>query len=185
MPDCLLNVNPSLLAGGVIIRRLRDVDPCAVGQATEVLQVAHRRPDGSLAPRFEHGRLFDELYDSVHAQRPGQARFFVALDTATNRVVGVAGYRQAWCSAFGWELSYAGVHPDWQGRGIGQAMIVARLRSIQGEGSEGDFVLVRAARPATFRRMGFSPCMGDPHLLVGKVGAIALSQHPAGASVPP
>ncbi len=174
MLDGKTSSDPGMLAGPVpiAIRRLRDAGPSAIGQAVAVLQASHLRPDGILAPRYEQGRLFDELYDSVHARTQGQAQFFVAQTVEGGRVVGVAGYRQTWCSAFGWELSYAGVHPDWQGRGIGQALIRVRLTGIQAEASEGDFVIVRAARPETYRRMGFSLCMGDPHLLVGRVGAL-------------
>ncbi|AWJ83350.1 hypothetical protein TSH58p_07295 [Azospirillum sp. TSH58] len=174
MLDGIANPFLEQVAGPVPItlRRLRDAGPSAIGQAVAVLQASHIRPDGSLARRYEQGRLFDELYDSVHARTAGQARFYVAQTAEGGRVVGVAGYRQAWCSAFGWELSYAGVHPDWQGRGIGQALIRIRLSGIRLEGSDGDFVIVRAARPETYRRMGFSPCMGDPNLLVGKVGAL-------------
>lgn len=172
MRDTSVMPDPALLTMGVVLRPVRQVcERDVLVQAVDVLQAAHRRDDGSVPERFDRGRLFDQLYDSLHCRTAERPRFWVAQADGT--VVGVAGYRRAWCSGFGWELAYAGVRPEWQGLGLGRALIRARLVAIASEGQAGDFVLVRSVRPATFQRLGFSPCPGDPKLMVGRVGALA------------
>ena len=142
-------------------------------QAVAVLQDANAQPGGLLKPRFAWGPLWDQLYDSLHAQHGhNRPRFFVAMD-ADNTVVGVGGYKPAWCSAFGWELAYGAVRPEWQGRGVGLALLHARLTAIAAEGSPGDFVQVMSRRPRTFRRLGFRSVLdGEASLMLGTVGSV-------------
>lgn len=136
----------------------------------DVIQAAHRRPDGSVAPRFERAALLDQLHDSVRATRRDRPRFVLAL-AGNDAVVGVGGYRPAWCSGFGWELAYGAVLPLWQGRGVGRALLPQRLDAIAAGGKPGDFVLATTRRPATFERLGFRRASsGDPVLMIGTVG---------------
>lgn len=145
----------------------------------DVIQAAHRRPDGSVAPRFERGALLDQLHDSVRVTRRDRPRFLLAL-AGNDAVVGVGGYKPAWCSGFGWELAYGAVLPLWQGRGVGLALLRARLDAIARAGAPGDFILARSGRPSTFIRLGFRQVSAsDPLLLIGTVGMPLPAVQPA------
>ncbi|WP_431856621.1 GNAT family N-acetyltransferase [Azospirillum sp.] len=138
-------------------------------QVVEVIQAAHRRSDGTLPERFLSPALFDQVYDGVYSVIRDRARFLVAL--ADGAVIGVGGYRPAWCSGHGWELAYGAVLPAWQGIGVGMALLRARLDAIAQAGSTGDFIIARSGRPSTFIRLGFRQVsVSDPLLLVGTVG---------------
>jgi len=138
-------------------------------QAVHVIQAAHRRSDGSLPERFLTPALFDQVYDGVYSVIRDRARFLVAV--ADGAVIGVGGYRPAWCSGHGWELAYGAVLPSWQGIGVGMALLRARLDAIAQAGSAGDFIVARSSRPSTFIRLGFRQVSAtDPLLLMGTVG---------------
>jgi len=138
-------------------------------QVVGVIQAAHRRSDGSVSERFLPLALFDQVYDGVYSTIRDRARFLVAL--SGGEVIGVGGYKPAWCSGHGWELAYGAVRPEWQRRGVGMALLRARLDAIASAGTAGDFIVARSSRPSTFIRLGFrqvSP--SDPLLLMGTVG---------------
>ena len=67
------------------------------------------------------------------------------------RVVGAAGVRRVHSLSRGWLVSNVAVHPDWQGRGIGRAMLEAALDFARGYGGAWVVLQVRDDNQAARR----------------------------------
>ena len=72
------------------------------------------------------------LLDSLSLPGEGMMPGFVWFESG--RVVGTASVRRVQAFAGGWLISNVAVHPDWQGQGIGRALLEASLDFAQDHG---------------------------------------------------
>lgn len=81
------------------------------------------------------------LIDSLSLPGEGMMPGFVWRDGG--RVVGTASVRRIHTFRFGWLISNVAVHPDWQGRGIGRALMEAALDYARDNGASWVVLQVR------------------------------------------
>lgn len=157
------------LTRNISIRKLARDD---VPEVIDLLQACHRRPDGTMPPRYSESALRRMLYDATAAICPHGSNVLVAL--ADEDIIGVVAYRSAFISALGWEIAYWGTSPSHQGYGVGGRLLDAALTQIRQGAGPDHFVLVRTAHPAAFARRGFHPLPEDAALMRAQVRGLRL-----------
>jgi ribosomal protein S18 acetylase RimI-like enzyme len=96
------------------------------------------------------------LSDSLALPGEGMMPGFVWLEGG--RVVGTASIRRVHPSSSGWLISNVAVHPDWQGQGIGRALLEASLDYAQNYGGTWVVLQVRdnnAVARGMYKNLGF------------------------------
>ncbi|CAO3428780.1 GNAT family N-acetyltransferase [Azospirillum argentinense] len=158
------------LTRNISIRALARDD---VPEVIDLLQSCHRRPDGTVPPRYGESHLRRMLFDATAAICPHGSNVLVAV--VDGDIVGVVAYRSAFISALGWEIAYWGTSPRHQGHGVGGRLLDAALTQIRHGAAPDHFVLVRTAHPAAFARRGFHPLPDDAALMRAQVRSLRLA----------
>ena len=125
----------------MILRPESPADRAAIHSLTQSAFTGHPHSDGSEPLIIDALRDAKALTISIVAELDG-------------RVVGHAAFSPVeWCEQSGWfGLGPVSVHPDLQGRGIGQALIKNGLEQLRAIGAKGCVVL---GDPAYYARFGF------------------------------
>lgn len=129
-----------------------------------ILQDCHRRPDGTVPPRYEARVLTRMFYDSLGSMCPHRGR--VLVGHIGREVAGMVSYSASRFSGMGWDVAYWATAPRFRGAGVGSQILNAALTDIRWKsGSIDDFILVRTAFPAAFERRGFRSLPDDPAMM--------------------
>lgn len=119
-------------------------DPLALDEARALIVRVFAAPQ-----RYSIERVGQELQP---APPPLQRRFFAAW--RDGQVIGAAGVKSADWASHTYLLYLSVVAPEWRGRGIGRALVAARLAWLRAQHGHGR-VLVSTAKPKRFLNLGF------------------------------
>lgn len=125
-------------------------------KAAFVVAEAFAGPGGVTPERYSLCATIMRLAASLDAPAtPWTPRYLVA-DLDDGRIVAIGGYARSRAAGSTWELLLGATLPAYQGRGIGHALVLARLDAIRAEATDGGLVMVSTKRPARFIRYGFA-----------------------------
>ncbi len=113
-------------------------------------------PDGTAPERYSPCATIPKLGAALDIPATTWApRYLVA--EVEGRMAAIGGYARSRAAGSTWELLLGATLPAFQGRGIGHALVLARLDAIRAEAPEGGgLVMVSSRRPERFLRYGFS-----------------------------
>ncbi len=121
-----------------------DDSPCLIDTAVHLLSQAFSDPD-----RYSINRITQELtrQDATYYRQ-----FFVAMQSG--ELLGIGGIKAADWASHTHLLYLSAVAPEWRGRGIGQALVEARIRWLE-EKFEHGRILVSTRKTRRFSELGF------------------------------
>jgi len=137
-------MKPLLLREAPAIRQMR---PSDIEALASIVEAAH---GGAVAApeRYRRGVISDRL----HFSSADPSCFALVADIGGTPVGLGLLTGVEWASAF-WAMTLGAVHPDFQGRGIGERLIEARLSIAQARGA--GMVAVSTHAPRRIERHGF------------------------------
>lgn len=131
-----------------LVRPMADFDlPALCG----VVAAAFTGRDGTVPLRYQAKAVRERLEWSLASAADGGPITLVACLADTP--VALGQYAPARWAASSWELTFGATLPDLQAKGIGHALVMARLAAIEAAG--GGVVFVSAKKAARWRRYGF------------------------------
>lgn len=134
--------------GASFVRPMSELDVSAL---CAVVASAFAGRDGTVPTRYRADAVRRRLEWSLSSAADGGPVTLVA--ELGGAPVAMGQYGPSRWAANSWELMFGATRPDLQGKGIGHALVVARLAAIEAAG--GGLVFVSAKRPDRWRRYGF------------------------------
>jgi GNAT superfamily N-acetyltransferase len=125
-----------------------------ISTACVLIAKAFSAKDGKVPERYQPHNIVPRLLMQWQGHKePGCPQYLIA--EVDGQIVAIGGYARSRFGASTWELLLGATLPAFQGRGIGHALVLARLEAIRSEAAGGGLVMVSTKRPARFLRYGF------------------------------
>lgn len=157
-----------MILGSSFIRALTETD---IGPLGEMVAAAFAGQDGAVPARYRPAAIRRRLQWSLESAADGGPVTLVA--TLAGCPVALGQYGPSRWAGGSWELMLGVTRPDLQGKGIGHALVLARMAAIEAAG--GGLVFVSAKRPERWLRYGFQSGPFNP-----QTGATALWRYVGG-----
>lgn len=100
--------------------------------------------------------------------------YYVAVDNEDGKILGFAGFKDAWLMTNAFELIWINVRKGLEGLGIGQALTKRRIQEI--ERRNGSFILLMTQKTKFFEKFGFKTLvnMDGWELMLKQISPISL-----------
>ena len=107
---------------------------------------------------YHKGYEFSSMLEFNEMFRTGCFKPDYLVCEMDSKIVAVAGYSQSACDYAIYEIFWVNVHPDYQGKGIGTAIIkktIDIIKSFRSKDKKAEVILLTAKIPEFYRRFGF------------------------------